>query len=225
MTVSKQAILMFHGIGTAPNTIPEAEVPYWITNHFFGEIVSYVRTRNRGPEVVFTFDDGNASDLTAARKLCEAEMKGQFYVLAGRLGKPGYLSSADLRELDDLGMEVGLHGTNHVDWRGVSNEQLIDETITSRKVLADVIGKPITSVAIPFGAYNRSVLRHLASQSFDRIYLADNGLATSGSRYLRRNPVMGWQKIQDIDDYVENRAGIVKKIRRKVMPILKGRYF
>lgn len=217
----KQAILMFHGIGDTPTTIPEAEVPYWITECFFDEILSYAMARGPTPEIVFTFDDGNKSDLAAARKLSDAGLQGQFYVLAGRLDKPGYLGRADLRELDGLGMEVGLHGTHHVDWRCASSDELIDETVASRQTLADVVGKPIRSLAIPFGLYNKSVLRHLAEQKFERIYLADNGLATAGATYLRRNPVMGWQTIRDIDNYVEDRASAMTRIRRTVMPLLK----
>ena len=221
MTMAKQAILMFHGIGEPPTNIPPAEVPYWITDSFFDEIVGYARSRHSGPEIVFTFDDGNESDVAAARKLSEVGLKGQFFVLAGRLESPGYLDRSGLLILDDLGMEIGLHGTHHVDWRRASQAELIDETVTSRKTLADVVGKPITSLAIPFGAYNKRVLRYLESQNFDRIYLADNGLATAGSKYLRRNPVMGWQTISHIDDYVEDRASLLTKVRRKLMPLLK----
>lgn len=221
MTGEAQAILMFHGIGEAPNAIPQAEIPYWITEEFFDEILMYVNARQVGPEVVMTFDDGNASDLTAATKLSAIGQKGIFFVLAGRLDTPGYLSCAELRELDALGMEIGLHGTDHVDWRRVSRAELIDETVQSRKILASVVGKPIQSVAIPYGAYNKSVIRHLNKQDFDRVYLADNGIAKSGLKFLRRNPVMAWQTISDIDDYVEDRAAFTTRLRRAIMPFVK----
>ena len=216
--MTKQAILMFHGVGDVPANIPAAEVPYWITKAFFDEIVTFVKDRSN---VVLTFDDGNVTDLDAARTLAAAGLKGSFYVLAGRIGKPGYLGREDLRQLVDLGMEVGLHGTNHVDWRRVDRLELKDETVTSRAVLADAIGQPITSVAIPFGAYNKPVMRHLESQSFDRIYTSDNGLAVPGSRFLRRNPVMDWQTIRDIEAIVDDRANPLTRLRRTIMPVIK----
>lgn len=216
--MTKQSILMFHGIGTPPASIPPAEVPYWIRPQFFAEIVRFVRDRT---DVVLTFDDGNVSDVKAARTLVDNGLKGSFYVLTGRFGKPGYLNRSDLRDLDTMGMEVGLHGTNHVDWRKADKTELIDETVASRDLIAQIVGKPVTSVAIPYGAYNRPVMRHLDSLAFDRIYTADNGLASPGDRYLRRNPVMGWQTISDIQAIVEDRASIVTRLRRAVMPVIK----
>ena len=57
--------------------------------------------------MVWTFDDGNASDMHAAEQLASAGLSGKFYVLSGRIGKERYLAANDLRELDSMGMEVG----------------------------------------------------------------------------------------------------------------------
>jgi peptidoglycan/xylan/chitin deacetylase (PgdA/CDA1 family) len=118
-------------------------------------------------------------------------------------------------------MEVGLHGTNHVDWRKVDRAELENETTWSRQLIEEVIGKPVTSLAIPFGAYNRTVIKHLDSLSFERIYTSDRGLAVPGQRYLRRNPVMGWQTIRDIEVILEDRVSLPSRARRSIMPLLK----
>jgi peptidoglycan/xylan/chitin deacetylase (PgdA/CDA1 family) len=216
-----QAVLMFHGIGTPTHTLPADEVPYWITEAFFSDVVNLVNRRASSPEVVFTFDDGNKSDLAAARVLASAGIRGKFYVLAGRLGKSGYLSNQDLLELDTLGMEVGLHGTDHIDWRYAPDEQLEDEIVTSRNKISDIVCKPVNSVAIPFGAYNRRVIRKLQQSSFDRIYTSDTGLTTPSSNFHRRNPVLAHHAIQDIENIIIDAVSITKKIRRTIMPWIK----
>ena len=58
-----QSILMFHGVGQVVPGLPEEEPPYWITIEAFDEIVAMVGRQTSSPDVVWTFDDGNASDM------------------------------------------------------------------------------------------------------------------------------------------------------------------
>lgn len=216
--MQKQAVLMFHGVGTPPSSIPSEEIPYWIPQDFFKEIVAFVEER---PNVILTFDDGNASDCTAAEMLASAGLHGKFYVLTGRLDRAGYLNRSDLRALHDMGMEVGLHGANHVDWRKIGMEELREETVRPSAVISDVIGAPVTSLAIPFGAYNKRVIRYLEELDFERIYTSDRGLALASQRFVRRNPVMSWHSIRDIEDIVNDRVSLPARVRRSIMPYIK----
>lgn len=219
--MKKHAVLMFHGVGIPSTDIPSAEVPYWISEDFFRDIVDFVKGR---PDIVLTFDDGNASDVLAAKMLSDAGLKASFFVLTGRLDKPGYLNRESLRELVAMGMEIGLHGANHVDWRKIDEDQLADETTASRRLIADIIGEQVTSVAIPYGAYNKHVMKHLESLAFDRVYTSDNGLASPRDRFLRRNPVLQRQSIRDIEAIVNDRANVVRRLRRVVMPVIKRNF-
>jgi len=178
----RQAILMFHGIGTVPDYVDKDEVPYWVGWDMFQELVDWTIQSDASKQVIFTFDDGNQSDIAAARRLADAGLTAKFFVLAGRLEKPGYIGTAELNELVAMGMEVGLHGRNHVDWRLANAASLQAELLDARKQLADTAGVQIRSVAIPFGGYNRRVMRRLLREDFDRIYTTDIGLAQRGSR-------------------------------------------
>jgi hypothetical protein len=58
--------------------------------------------------VSFTFDDGYAEHVAAARLLAKHGWRGTFYVIPDAIGKPAHLSSGQLRELGKLG-EIAAH--------------------------------------------------------------------------------------------------------------------
>lgn len=213
--------LMFHGVGDVPSGIPAAERPYWISKSFFREIVDLVRSREFEHEVVLTFDDGNSTDLFAASELVQAGLKGHFFVLAGRMGTPGYLDSVSAREIVQAGMEVGLHGHSHVNWRANHSSDWKREIGEARSELEDAIDATITSVAIPFGYYDRKVLRFLMRSGFDRIYTSDPGPTPPGVRIIRRSPVMRHSTIEDVIEKIEDKCSLYGRVRRTVVPFIK----
>ena len=217
----QQSILMFHGVGEPPAHLPADEIPYWVTNEAFDAIVQSMRARTGEPEIIWTFDDGNASDVAAAETLGAAGLKGKFYVLTGRIGQVGYLSANDLRTIDSMGMEVGLHGRDHVDWRRADDATLEAEIAGARKELSDIMGKPVTSLAIPFGMYDRRVIGTLMRSDFTRIYTSDTGPARRRDRFARRNPVMSHHRAADVATIVDDRVALARRIRRGLMPFVK----
>jgi peptidoglycan/xylan/chitin deacetylase (PgdA/CDA1 family) len=217
----RQAILMFHGIGAVPDYVDKEEMPYWVGWDMFQEIVDWTTQSDLSKQVIFTFDDGNQSDIIAARRLADAGLAGKFFVLAGRLEEPGYLGMADLDELVAMGMEVGLHGCNHGDWRLADADSLKAELVDARKQLADATGVPVRSVAIPFGSYNRRVMRRLLREDFDRIYTSDTGLAQQGSRIAPRTSVKREHDLTDVLAIIADRVPFMKRTRRAVAPWIK----
>ena len=67
-----------------------------------------------GKTVCITFDDGCETDLLAAAPILkEFGFGATFYITVGFLGKPGYLSEAQVRNLSALGFEIGCHSLTH----------------------------------------------------------------------------------------------------------------
>jgi peptidoglycan/xylan/chitin deacetylase (PgdA/CDA1 family) len=58
--------------------------------------------------VSFTFDDGHAEHLAAARRLAERGWRGTFYVIPQAIGQPSHLGAAQLAEVGRLG-DVAAH--------------------------------------------------------------------------------------------------------------------
>ena len=215
-----QAVLMFHGIGAPEHPMEPGEADYWIDWTLFDTIVQHC-TKIAPRSDIFTFDDGNASDLEAARRMRAQGISGHFFILAGRIGAPGYMTARDVQELLSLGMEVGLHGRDHRDWRTVDDATLHSEVDLARQELAELCGREIKTVAIPYGAYNRRVHTYLQRSDFARIYTSDPGISAPGSRFIRRYSIMKRHTMSDIEGMLAGTAPLLARLRRTVMPVIK----
>ncbi|MGQ0576442.1 MAG: polysaccharide deacetylase family protein [Pseudonocardia sp.] len=174
--------LTVHGIGPAPRPLDPGEDRTWVTVAQFEQALDAVAGR---PDVHLTFDDGNASDVEIALpRLRERGLVAEFFVLAGRLGDPGRLDADGVQALARGGMRIGSHGWSHRDWRRMSAAQATDELDRAPQVLAELIGAPVTAVAVPFGSYDRGVLRRLRGRGARRVYTSDGGRAR-GDRWLQ----------------------------------------
>ncbi|MFO7250721.1 MAG: polysaccharide deacetylase family protein [Actinomycetes bacterium] len=167
--------LTVHGIGPPSRPFEPGEQDTWVTVEQFEQVLDAVAGR---PDVRLTFDDGNASDVEIALpRLRERGLVAEFFVLAGRLGEPGRLDADGVRELVAAGMTVGSHGWAHRDWRRLDARQASEEFGAAHRVLSELTGRPVTRVAIPFGSYDRHVLRRLRQAGVTRAYTSDGGRA------------------------------------------------
>lgn len=108
--------------------------------------------------VVITFDDGCETDLiSAAPMLREFGFNATFYVTVGFLDKRGYLSRAQLRQLSDLGLEVGSHSMTHSYLSDLSQEQITHEIAASKQELEQLTGRVVQHFSCPGGRWDRRV--------------------------------------------------------------------
>lgn len=176
----------FHGIGEPPAAIDDGERDVWLSGDDLAASLSAIRRLPSRSTV--SFDDGNASDLEIALPaLLRRGMKAAFFVLAARLGEPGYLGTADLRTLREAGMTIGLHGMRHQRWRGLSDGELDEELTLARGLLEDAAGASLDLAACPFGAYDRRVLACLRRAGFRTVFTSDGGWASSAAWLQARN--------------------------------------
>ncbi len=177
--------LTVHGIGPNERPLEPDEDKTWVTVEQFEQVLDAAVGRS---DVRITFDDGNASDVRIALpRLVERGLKADFFVLAGLLGQPGRLDLSGLHDLMRAGMRIGSHGWAHRDWRRLTDDQACQEIVQANNVLAELTGEPVTEVAIPFGSYDRHVLRRLRRAGVRRVYTSDGGRATAGSWLQPRN--------------------------------------
>lgn len=191
-------VLNFHGLGEPHAGVPADEHAYWLSYGAFNELLDRIHSTTNPAQFAYTFDDGNASDIEAAEILAERGETAGFFVLAGRLGQPHYLSETDLRALKAMGMMVGLHGRDHVDWRYCDTAGLSSEIEAARSELEDVLGAPISEVAIPYGRYNRKVMAALGSARFSRIHTSDGGFARASDTIWHRNTLRNDMSKQEL---------------------------
>jgi peptidoglycan/xylan/chitin deacetylase (PgdA/CDA1 family) len=124
-----------------------------------GMSVSEALSSPRQTGVVITFDDGCETDLiTVAPLLRQFGFEGTFYVTVGFLGKRGYLSRDQLRELSHLGMEIGSHSMTHSYLTDLSDDHLLQELAGSKHELEQITGRPIQHFSCPGGRWEQRVV-------------------------------------------------------------------
>ncbi len=192
-------VCIFHGIGEAPPHVPPAERPYWMPRQAFETFIRAAgdAASEQGVELLASFDDGNRSDIEiAAPLLLDRGIRGAFFPCAGRIGQRHYLAGADLRELRGMGFEIGSHGMDHVAWTALDAAGLTRELHAARTMLEQTIGQPLHSAAIPFGAYDRRVLKAMRAANYSTVHSSDPGLNQPGAWMPRR---WGYRQDQPFD--------------------------
>jgi peptidoglycan/xylan/chitin deacetylase (PgdA/CDA1 family) len=179
--------LTFHGIGSAGRRVEADEAGVWVTPERCLALLDAAVDRG---DVRLTFDDGNASDVEhALPALRERGLTATFFVVAGRLGMPGYLDDTGVRELAAAGMGVGCHGMRHRPWRRLDQGALDEELVEAKRRLEAIVERPVTQAACPFGAYDRRTLRALRRYGYREVYTSDRGTARPDSWLRPRNTV------------------------------------
>jgi len=106
-----------------------------------------------------TFDDGGVgAHAHIADALERRGWRGHFFVTAGRVGTPTFLSGPQMRELRDRGHVIGAHSYSHPKRMGALNPaEILDEWQRSTSMLSDLLGDAVTTASVPGGFYTRPV--------------------------------------------------------------------
>ena len=119
----------------------------------FAALLLTAACAHAAPTVVsLQFDDGVADQWTAHDLLAAHGMHATFFINSGRPGKTGFLSYAQLHQLESEGNEIGGHTIDHVDLPTLGPDDQRREVCDDR---ADLIahGFSVTDFAYPFGSY------------------------------------------------------------------------
>ncbi|HLZ39510.1 MAG TPA: polysaccharide deacetylase family protein [Candidatus Sulfotelmatobacter sp.] len=172
--MSGVVFLMYHELESPGRPLCQTEsgyVRYVLRVSDFREQIELLRNKGwRGvsvseavrtfPEkaVAITFDDGSETDLLyAAPLLREMKFGGTFYITAGFLGKSGYLSPTQLRELAGMGFEIGCHSMTHAYLTDLNDTDLHREIAEAKTRLEQILGTVVEHFSCPGGRYNRRV--------------------------------------------------------------------
>jgi len=105
--------------------------------------------------VCITFDDGCETDLIAAAAILQATaFRATFYLTAGFLGTPGYLTPGQVRDLDARGFEIGCHSMTHAYLSDLSDLELRREIAEAKLKIEQIVAHPLEHFSCPGGRYD-----------------------------------------------------------------------
>jgi peptidoglycan/xylan/chitin deacetylase (PgdA/CDA1 family) len=124
---------------------------------------------------VITVDDGGVSYYTAvADRLEAAGLRGHCFVTTDFIGERGFLTSQQLRELDERGHVVGTHSASHpARFSALTGPDMRREWSESRQRLEDIVGHAVTVGSVPGGYFSRAVAEAAADAELRTLYTSE----------------------------------------------------
>ena len=125
--------------------------------------------------LLLTFDDGGVSAILYVAELLDAfGWRGHFFITTGKIGTPGFLDESQIRTLHSKGHVIGSHSCSHpARMSHCSPEQLDYEWKESTRVLARVLGAPVTTASVPGGFYSRRVATAAARSGIRMLFTSE----------------------------------------------------
>jgi len=117
--------------------------------------------------VVLTFDDGHSDFATQAVPVLLSDgFIATAFVNTGFLGRPSYMTAAQVQQVAGEGMVIGDHTVNHVDLNALSPAAAKTEIDADRAILQSLTGESIGDFAYPYGDFDGTVVAVVAAAGF-----------------------------------------------------------
>jgi peptidoglycan/xylan/chitin deacetylase (PgdA/CDA1 family) len=141
--------------------------------------------------IVITFDDGYEDFYTAAIPVLRRhDFTAVAYVVSGFIGRPGYLSAAEILAAQGAGFEIGSHTVNHVDLTKQSAEALRYQLTASKEALEKLLGRPVTSFCYPYGRVGPREAAAVADAGYQ------DATSTRGGSYRTMAGRFAWTRLR-----------------------------
>jgi peptidoglycan/xylan/chitin deacetylase (PgdA/CDA1 family) len=137
--------------------------------------------------VVLSFDDGRASDYTEAFPLLvERGVVAEFFVNPANVGRPGFVTWEQARNMARAGMSVQSHGYEHVYLTRQSEAGLARQVADSRARIEDELGQEVRFLAAPYGDVNRRLVEAALAAGYRAVCTSWPWPARAGARTINR---------------------------------------
>lgn len=209
-------ILLYHAVTTDP---PEWIAPFAVSPQTFSAHLDVVQSSGRQPvtvsqyfdglrgkvqlparPVVITVDDGFADFASnALPALIDRKIPSTLYVTTGSLADRDYecvlppahmLRTADLPQLEAIGVEIGAHSHTHRQLDLLSEDALSFELSRNLAVLVNTLGHGIRSFAYPHGYWSKRTRRLIAKTGFDSACAVGNAMNVAEDHPLSLSRLM-----------------------------------
>lgn len=127
--------------------------------------------------IVLTFDDGYADNYSEMLPILEAHgMTAVVYVITNEVGKHGYLTVGQLKDMQRRGIEIGSHTADHKPLVTLNDHLLMNQIRYSKQFLEWSGLETIYSMSYPNGVYNSQIIDLLKQENYLSAVTGEAGL-------------------------------------------------
>ncbi len=221
----KVPILMYHHIGPLPVNADAMRKDLTVSPEDFEKQVKWLRENGyvslsllevyqasqkkinlpKKP-IVFTFDDGYADVFSyAVPILRKYEYTGSFGIITGFVGTSEYATWAEIKQAQNLGMEIVSHTESHFDGASskYSTDYIYENLTQSRKDLYDNLGITSRILIYPYGHFTGLYVEEAKKAGFVMALTVSFGVYVDPEN-LYQVPRVRVHGIQDFEKFKRN---------------------
>jgi peptidoglycan/xylan/chitin deacetylase (PgdA/CDA1 family) len=114
-----------------------------------------------------TIDDGHRDGFTEAFPILRTnDFVATYYVVTGRIGRPGYLTTDELQTMAAAGMEIADHTIHHILLGRALPAIAVREIVGAQDDLQRLLSVAQVTFAYPFGGWNTRVVDDVRAAGF-----------------------------------------------------------
>ncbi|MFA6850169.1 MAG: polysaccharide deacetylase family protein [Selenomonadaceae bacterium] len=144
--------------------------------------------------VILTFDDGYRDNYTYAYPILKKYgFKGTIFVITSFMDvQPNYITWEQAKEMEADGtIDIESHTVDHKSMTGLSDDQLRDELVLSKREIEQRLGKQVNFMAYPTGTYNLHIAQFVKEAGYKGAFTIKYGNVDKASNVyaLERVPI------------------------------------
>jgi len=212
LRLSGARVLLYHAVGERVGGNPRYSVSRaQLAGHLeqirrgghpilpLARVWSGLGTEGMAPPVAMTFDDGADSDYRHAFPLLlEHGLSGEFFINPGTVGRRGYVSWDEAREMARAGMSFQSHAYDHVYLTPLSAPLRERQLRDSKHRIEDELSRAVEFLAAPYGDLNRRVCEAALAAGYRAICTSWDWPARAGGRTVSRVSIFARTSPEDL---------------------------